>query len=149
MCDSLLAAMVKRGAQSWTSPDPALRCAIATVNVPPIVRMELEKWMWTRHKIRHPRRRAVEAAPLHAVLPAAARRGPVPREVRRLLEREDDMISLLVLAAATFAAAADPAPPNQLTPAEKKAGWRLLFDGKTTAGWRGFKKTDFPPTAGW
>jgi hypothetical protein len=35
-------------------------------------------------------------------------------------------------------------PPNQLTPAEKKAGWRLLFDGRTTSGWRGFKKTDFP-----
>jgi selenocysteine lyase/cysteine desulfurase len=52
MCDLLLAAMVKRGAQSWTSPDAALRCAIATVNVPPIARMELEKWMWTRHKIR-------------------------------------------------------------------------------------------------
>ena len=51
-CDHILGEMVKRGAQSWTSPDPALRCAIATVNVPPIVRMELEKWMWTRHKIR-------------------------------------------------------------------------------------------------
>lgn len=33
---------------------------------------------------------------------------------------------------------------NTLTPAEKKAGWQLLFDGKTTAGWRGFKKPDLP-----
>ena len=44
--------MVKRHAESWTSPDPALRCAIATVNVPPIHIGELEKWMWTKHKIR-------------------------------------------------------------------------------------------------
>ncbi len=50
--DYLHGEMVKRGAQSWTSPDSALRCAIVTVNVPPIKRMELEKWMWTRHKIR-------------------------------------------------------------------------------------------------
>ena len=34
--------------------------------------------------------------------------------------------------------------PNQLTLEEQKAGWRLLFDGKTTSGWRGFKKADFP-----
>ena len=31
----MLAEMIKRGAVSWTSPDPALRCAIVTVNVPP------------------------------------------------------------------------------------------------------------------
>jgi hypothetical protein len=37
---------------------------------------------------------------------------------------------------------------NQLTPAEKAAGWRLLFDGKTTAGWRNFKKKTFPEK-GW
>ena len=44
--------MIRRGAESWTSPDPALRCAIVTVNVPPIVRMDLENWMWKTHKIR-------------------------------------------------------------------------------------------------
>jgi len=36
---------------------------------------------------------------------------------------------------------------NTLTPAEKAAGWRMLFDGETTGGWRGFKKTEMP--AGW
>jgi hypothetical protein len=38
--------------------------------------------------------------------------------------------------------------PNQLTDAEKKAGWKLLFDGKTTQGWRSFKKQSFPQQ-GW
>jgi hypothetical protein len=34
--------------------------------------------------------------------------------------------------------------PNMLTAAEKKAGWKLLFDGKTTKGWRGYQKTAVP-----
>lgn len=51
-CDWLHAEMVKRGAESWTSPDPTIRCGIACLNVPPIQRMELEKWMWGRHRIR-------------------------------------------------------------------------------------------------
>jgi hypothetical protein len=33
---------------------------------------------------------------------------------------------------------AQPAP-NTLTPAETAAGWRLLFDGTTTHGWRRYK----------
>jgi hypothetical protein len=33
---------------------------------------------------------------------------------------------------------------NQLTSREKAEGWRLLFDGKTTTGWRAFKGTSFP-----
>jgi len=33
---------------------------------------------------------------------------------------------------------------NQLTAQEKRAGWKLLFDGKTTQGWKGFKKAEFP-----
>ena len=48
----LLAEMQKRGAESWTSPDPALRCGIVTVNVPPLNRMDLENWLWKTHKIR-------------------------------------------------------------------------------------------------
>jgi isopenicillin-N epimerase len=52
LCDYILAEMMKRGAESWTSPDAALRCAIATVNVPPIKKTELEAWLWQKHKIR-------------------------------------------------------------------------------------------------
>jgi hypothetical protein len=36
---------------------------------------------------------------------------------------------------------------NTLTAAEKAAGWRLLFDGKTTDGWRGYRKQAM--TDGW
>ena len=52
-------------------------------------------------------------------------------------------IAVTVLVAVA-AATATTSGPNQLTANEKNHGWRLLFDGKTTAGWRGFKKTDFP-----
>ena len=52
LCDYILPQMTKRGAESWTSPDPALRCAIATVNVPPLQLMDLENWIWKTHKIR-------------------------------------------------------------------------------------------------
>jgi isopenicillin-N epimerase len=52
LCDYLLASMIKRGAASWTSADPTMRCAIATVNVPPLARMELETWLWKEKKIR-------------------------------------------------------------------------------------------------
>jgi selenocysteine lyase/cysteine desulfurase len=52
MADYIHGEMVKRGAESWTSPDASLRCAIASVNVPPIQIMELETWMWQNKKIR-------------------------------------------------------------------------------------------------
>src|SRR5262245_65169771 len=37
--------------------------------------------------------------------------------------------------------------PNTLTDEEKAAGWKLLFDGKTTSGWRNYQKPDI--AAGW
>ncbi|HEV8358425.1 MAG TPA: DUF1080 domain-containing protein [Gemmatimonadales bacterium] len=37
--------------------------------------------------------------------------------------------------------------PNTLTPAEVKAGWRLLFDGSTAKGWRAYASDSMP--SGW
>ena len=57
----------------------------------------------------------------------------------------------LVLAACAISAASPadiPQELNALTPAERKAGWKLLFDGKTLNRWRGYKKPG-PPQAGW
>lgn len=48
--------------------------------------------------------------------------------------------SLLVISRTAISFAAS--PPNILTDAERKAGWKLLFDGKTTTGWRGYKHAD-------
>jgi hypothetical protein len=36
------------------------------------------------------------------------------------------------------------AAPNTLTDAEENDGWKLLFDGTTSKGWRGYKKDHFP-----
>ena len=52
----------------------------------------------------------------------------------------------LALGIALFAAPAL-AADNTLTRAEHHAGWALLFDGKTTHGWRGFKQATIGP--GW
>jgi hypothetical protein len=54
-------------------------------------------------------------------------------------------VAILLLSAASLLAA--PAA-NELSSDEQKAGWKLLFDGKTTKGWHTFKKDSFP-TQGW
>jgi hypothetical protein len=50
--------------------------------------------------------------------------------------------------AAATAQATTSKPPNTLSAAERAAGWHLLFDGKTFAGWRGLGY-DSVPTAHW
>ena len=46
-----------------------------------------------------------------------------------------------------LAAAPAPRQDNTLTEEEKQAGWKLLFDGRTTECWRGYKMKEMPP--GW
>ena len=56
-------------------------------------------------------------------------------------------LCLAVLATGAFAKDKSMSAPNTLTASEKAAGWKLLFDGKSTAGWRGFKQPAIGP--GW
>ncbi len=52
-------------------------------------------------------------------------------------------LTILLLARAVFAG-----EPNTLTSEETAAGWKLLFDGKSTAGWVAIGKPAFPDK-GW
>jgi len=54
--------------------------------------------------------------------------------------------TLVVLLVLIFAGLVDAEKPNTLSDKEKKAGWRLLFDGQTTAGWRGYRSKTMPPS---
>jgi hypothetical protein len=65
----------------------------------------------------------------------------------------------LIVAAETLlgACAAAPGPPppgaadtavSQLTPAQRAAGWKVLFDGRSTTSWHGYGKRGFP-ARGW
>lgn len=57
------------------------------------------------------------------------------------------ILATAILAATAAAAAATWEPedqPNTLTQKERAAGWRLLFDGTSFDGWRGFKKESVP-----
>jgi hypothetical protein len=47
-------------------------------------------------------------------------------------------------APATTSSASGTSAANTLTPAEQAAGWRLLFDGASTTGWRGYKTQTMP-----
>jgi len=52
----------------------------------------------------------------------------------------------VVLVFGARAAVAD-TPPNTLSDAERRGGWRLLFDGRTTEGFRNYRKESISP--GW
>lgn len=56
-------------------------------------------------------------------------------------------LALFVLGLTCLNVHAEEAAPNTLTDKEKAAGWKLLFDGKTTEGWTNYKKDSVSP--GW
>jgi hypothetical protein len=55
---------------------------------------------------------------------------------------------LLLIATLAPAARADDSGPPALSPAEIQDGWQLLWDGRTTHGWRSVRSPDFPKS-GW
>ena len=64
----------------------------------------------------------------------------------------DPQLRRLVARGAEWAASGkvtlSPTPLNRLSNAESKEGFELLFDGKTLAGWRGYRQ-EGPPKQGW
>lgn len=56
-------------------------------------------------------------------------------------------LPLILAAGLAFATTLVASAPNTLTPAEKAAGWKLLFDGTSLAGWRDYAAPS--PGAGW
>src|SRR5258708_31182814 len=78
------------------------------------------------------------------------------KQVLRAFGAQDDMLSLpfkkkkkgsrgSTMIAAVLLFSLLQSSPNTLTPAEKAAGWRLLFDGRTLAGCRGLRYDTLPP----
>lgn len=61
--------------------------------------------------------------------------------------RRPPSVALFSVALALASPAIAQQPPNTLTAAEREAGWRLLFDGRTVDAWRGYRKDSVP--AGW
>jgi hypothetical protein len=62
----------------------------------------------------------------------------------------EERLAALEVGAGGGGAGAEPVQPavlNTLTSAEKAAGWKLLFDGKTLEGWHNFKRETVRP--GW
>jgi len=57
------------------------------------------------------------------------------------------MLLALLLAGGAHAAVALAVPPNTLSEAERRGGWRLLFDGHSTDGFRTYRKEHVSP--GW
>jgi hypothetical protein len=78
-----------------------------------------------------------------SIMSKTARRSASRRGVARL--------HVALLAAVTVSVgchsggSAAPAGPNQLSSAERTAGWKLLFDGRTLNGWRGVGYSGLPP----
>jgi hypothetical protein len=59
-----------------------------------------------------------------------------------MVHRHHVIAATLALGVAVTAAYAQAPAANQLTAAEKKDGWVLLFNGKDLTGWRGYKRPD-------
>ncbi|WP_214070276.1 DUF1080 domain-containing protein [Mucilaginibacter sp. dw_454] len=57
-------------------------------------------------------------------------------------------VGIIMLTFLIFSAASVHSQVNTLSAAEKSAGWKLLFDGKSLNGWRSYYETD-NPSKGW
>ncbi len=65
------------------------------------------------------------------------------REQEEKLLEKKFILSLLLLSAAALPSVAQE-NPNLLTPGERATGWKLLFNGTSMDGWRGYRQAGIP-----
>jgi hypothetical protein len=70
------------------------------------------------------------------------------RERAMVLAATLGLMATALLCPAAATGESGPTAPNTLTPQEQADGWKLLWDGKTAAGWRSAKSGEFP-AQGW
>lgn len=70
------------------------------------------------------------------------------RETTRIFLLKRLQVILSVVSLLALISCRQAPQPNTLTKAEQNAGWRLLFDGTTTTGWRKIHAESFP-AEGW
>jgi alpha-3'-ketoglucosidase len=80
-------------------------------------------------------------------LETSPNRRTIPENAMKAASLIFALAGLFLLAQRSLAADAADTAPNTLTDEEKQAGFKLLFDGKTTKGWRGYNMKQMPP--GW
>ncbi|MDO5971327.1 DUF1080 domain-containing protein [Flavivirga aquimarina] len=64
--------------------------------------------------------------------------------MKNLIKNRNFLILLIISCIFLMGCNTNTAQDNVLTKQEKEDGWKLLFDGKTTNGWRGYKTNDMP-----
>ena len=83
--------------------------------------------------------------PMHSMLPLAALAACLAGCA--MTQRAPDDSGAASASASAGAQSAQAGAPNTLTDAERRQGWRLLFDGASMSGWRGYKQQTVPD--GW
>ena len=100
----------------------------------------------------HARVRSPRAPPEHVGHPSGAvlllQQPPLSTATRALPMISIPALAVLSLLASGTAAKGDPLEVGRLTELEQSAGWRMLFDGKSTAGWVRYGGESFPEQ-GW